>query len=641
MYTNLAKLILLELLELSNAANKQQCKLENHIFNIIYELQIPKSNTNIKACPTKTPFVIARPDLKKELDTCHVNIFDVITLLGGVKNWLNLITAILLEKYIIIRSEFEESIFQIVHAIECCIQPFDWNFPVFFPLPPFGPKPSAAAFYDSPIIHIAGFVTSKGKNKKNEGQSRGRTFSFASHSITEESDLISKSASKCVVDLVTKTVNIGWDFNSKQHKDSKILPCYVILEKHINQAIKSFEKSMQSQNQNLNAQLNALHASPSSNGMDDLHGNSLPSTCLKSFLTFEDICHARFNVIIREIHFTLLISLFHNYEKFCLGQTSNTSNTNLKKSVSAQESLAGQDLIVTAGGSVYHETNHAGDDLNNEEDFYKSYSYKRFESKSFLADQPPHYRKFLQEFVETHMFLHFTDDKMRVRRNSSASLGSLGAQHNLLNNKQHHIKLQISNSNSRDNLTSTANNSGMGSANPTCNHVPASQMPICNFSETESIDSFQTSSSLNSNLNNSLDNLAVHPKTNTQKISQPNPEKNSLKIQKSDPASSLNHSHEKLDTSSVSESSCHYSAQVMTPNSCKPVSLNESWPIYRQLFDDRCRLYKYHMQNSKIVNTKDKMRFERLDLLSNSSEENLRLISKYMYPKNNFFRNPP
>ena len=416
-YTNITKLILTELLELAN----ENFTIENHIFNIINELFIPKTATNLKACPTKTPFVISRPDLKNELESCHVNLSEVIFEVGGIKSWLNLITAILLEKQIVIKSKSQEQIFKVMHALEHCIQPFQWPYNIILPVPQFGPKPSAEAYFDNPLTHILGYVVSDHRRKK-------RKLS-AANSFIDENDLMCSSSSKCIVDLVEKKVLVGSDMGDVDTTTARMppLPGRDVLEKHIKQAFLSYEKQRERQGgQNETSQNEFANDCAS----DDLHSSGHPSSSTyRSFLTQDQIDNYKFNTMIKEIHFSCFIQIFHNYDKFCSVQIFSSQSRSQSTSIISQNANTNTNSVSEA---EQDESQNLKNNANNEREqaeteYYKSHDSNRiFEHYGFVADQPANCRKFLNEFVHSQIFMNFIDDKVRNRReNDGSEAGSI------------------------------------------------------------------------------------------------------------------------------------------------------------------------------------------------------------------------
>jgi len=186
-HLNITKQVLIELFELA----QENEFLEPYIFNLLNEMHLPSPGSALKCAPAKSQLILYHPNHHEELSQCHIDLLKVIDNVGGPESFLDLVTALLIEKDIAIKSNTPDDIFNVFHALECCIKPFTYRFHVCLPVCENGPI--WENFLHFPITHIIGYVADP----------------FSSGGSSMSGSSACHSTTKCFVDLKNKTTCCG------------------------------------------------------------------------------------------------------------------------------------------------------------------------------------------------------------------------------------------------------------------------------------------------------------------------------------------------------------------------------------------------------------------------------------------------
>jgi len=132
--------------------------IESYIYNLLYEVPLLTHNCSCRiSCIPEScggdALIIQKPS-KNELPPLDINLSDILQLLGGPSNLINLLTSVLLERSILLVSKENRMQMHVAESITSLIFPFRWPYALVSVLP----VDLAVHFFDAPIPYIIGVV---------------------------------------------------------------------------------------------------------------------------------------------------------------------------------------------------------------------------------------------------------------------------------------------------------------------------------------------------------------------------------------------------------------------------------------------------------------------------------------------------
>jgi len=133
--------------------------LESYIYNVLYEVSLPPPGKRVKFSGPLGRITWHQPSLS-ELPLCDYS-FRQFFELFGVRNVLRLVTCILLEHQLLLKSFDYERLMLCAHCATALIFPFTWQH-VFVPILP----TSQRGFLDAPVPYIMGLKVDSSTDSK-------------------------------------------------------------------------------------------------------------------------------------------------------------------------------------------------------------------------------------------------------------------------------------------------------------------------------------------------------------------------------------------------------------------------------------------------------------------------------------------
>ena len=277
-FSNAIKQVVTELHDMAQQTSSK-LQLEPYLHNMLFEITIPAPGNTIKASPAKTSIVMIRPNTQKELDYCYVNLVETIRSVGGIGSFLDLITAVLLEKLcVLISSKNREAIFNLYYAIECVIQPFQYEHRVVLPVPMDDGLMGAKQLMEMLGCWIVGYV------------------------VDDSLEPLVMQQHILHVDIDAKKIILPVD-----HDRQVGLPYRDTIFKHLEKLISAVEE----EEQKTLSEILPVNV----NFSDQLHSQGeIKSNLVETYVDAKQQAEMRYNIPIREIFFSMFTDIFHNYE---------------------------------------------------------------------------------------------------------------------------------------------------------------------------------------------------------------------------------------------------------------------------------------------------------------------------------------